>query len=141
MHAPALRQHVADFYAALNTRDPTRIGPWLTDDVDWFIFAPIDVFPLAGRRRGKDAVLDRFRELPKTMDVRKYEHEAMLVDGDTAATFNRLSYVQVATGRIITYRTAQFLRFRNGKVCEFRAIIDSLDAVEQYLGRDLIAAA
>jgi ketosteroid isomerase-like protein len=86
-------------------------------------------------------VLDRFRELPKTIDVRKYEHEAVLVDGDTAATFNRLHYVQVATGRIITYRTAQFLRFRDGEVCEFRALIDSLDAAEQYLGRGLIGAA
>ena len=141
MNEPALRQRVADFYAALNTRDPSRIAPYLTDDVDWFIFAPVEIFPLAGHRRGRDAVLERFRELPRSMEVRKYEHEAVLVDGDTAATLNRLSYVQVSTGRTITYRVAQFLRFRSDKVCEFRAIIDSLDATEQYLGRDLIASA
>lgn len=141
MNEPAVRQRVAAFYAALNTRDPARIGPCLTDDVDWFIFAPVEVFPLAGHRRGREAVLDRFRELPKSMDVKKYEHEAVLVDGDTAATLNRLSYVQVATGRTITYRIAQFLRFRADKVCEFRSVIDSLDAVEQYLGRGLIETA
>lgn len=141
MNEPALRQRVAAFYAALNSRDPARIGPCLTDDVDWFIFAPVEIFPLAGHRRGREAVLDRFRELPKTMDVKTYEHEAVLVDGDTAATLNRLTYVQVTTGRTIRYRIAQFLRFREGKLCEFRSIIDSLDATEQFLGRPLIVSA
>jgi ketosteroid isomerase-like protein len=141
MPEPALRQRVMDFYVAMNTRDPARIGDWLTDDVDWFIFAPVEVFPMAGHRRGREAVVQRFRELPKTMDVRKYEHDAILVDGDSAATLNRITYVQVSTGRTIRYRIAQFLRFRDGKVCEFRAIIDSLDAAEQYLGRALIAPA
>jgi ketosteroid isomerase-like protein len=141
MAEPVLRQRVTDFYSALNTRDPGRIGAWLTDDVDWFIFAPVELFPLSGHRRGREAVLERFRKLPASFDVKRYEHEIVLVDGDSAATLNRLNYVQVRTGRTISYRIAQFIRFRDGRVCEFRAVIDSLDAAEQILGHPLIASA
>lgn len=141
MPEPAFRQRVVDFYAAMNSRDPARIGEWLTDDVDWFIFAPVEIFPMSGRRRGREAVMERFRSLAEVVDVRKYDHEFMLADGDHAATLSRLTYVQKTTGRTINYRLAQFLRFRDGKVCEFRSIIDSLDAAEQILGHPLIVAA
>jgi ketosteroid isomerase-like protein len=136
-----LRRTAAELFAAFKSRDPDLIAPWLTEDVDWFIFAPVDIFPWAGHRRGRQAVVDRFRDMQKSIDVTRYDQEAVLVDGETAATLTRVSYVQRATRRTVTYRVAQFLRFRDGKLCQFRAIIDSLDAAEQQLGRDLIVSA
>jgi ketosteroid isomerase-like protein len=61
----------------------------------------------------------------------------MLVDGDRAATLSRLTGRQRATGRIISYRCAQFLQFRDDKVIDFRSLIDSFDAAEQMLGHHI----
>jgi len=41
------------------------------------------------------------------------------------------------TGRIISYHQAQFLQFRNQKIIEYRAIIDSFDAAEQMMGHPI----
>ncbi len=63
----------------------------------------------------------------------------MLIDGDRVATLNRLWADTSADGRIISYRLAHFLRFRDGKVAENLSLLDSFDAVEQVLGHPLTA--
>lgn len=60
--------------------------------------------------------------------------EEILIEGERAATFMRLSAIHAATGRAVSYRCAQFLRFSDGELVEFRALIDSFDAAEQVLG-------
>ena len=60
--------------------------------------------------------------------------EEILIEGERAATFMRLSAIHAATGRAVSYRCAQFLRFSDGELVEFRAPIDSFDAAEQVLG-------
>jgi ketosteroid isomerase-like protein len=45
--------------------------------------------------------------------------------------------VERATGRTVQLRTGSFYRFRAGKVIEYRGFTDSLDMVEQVLGREL----
>jgi ketosteroid isomerase-like protein len=62
---------------------------------------------------------------------------AMLVDGDRAAVFGKLTAARRDVGHPISYRIAQFIRFRHGKVVEYISIIDSFDAVEQVLGQHL----
>jgi ketosteroid isomerase-like protein len=59
-----------------------------------------------------------------------------VLDGDRAATLNRLSGRR-ADGRAIGYRVAQFIRFNDGKVVEYCSVIDSFDAAEQVLGHSI----
>ena len=63
------------------------------------------------------------------------EVEELLVDGDRAATVSRVTALQRGTNRVISYRQAQFFRFRDNKIVSYRAILDSFDAAEQLLGR------
>ena len=63
----------------------------------------------------------------------------MVVDGDRVATLNRLSATRSDDGRVISYRLAHFMRFRDGKVVENLSLIDSFDAAEQVLGHPLAA--
>ena len=58
----------------------------------------------------------------------------MLVDGDRAAALIRLTSIVRATGKVMSIRTSQFSRFRDGKLVEMHAVIDSFDMVEQTLG-------
>jgi len=61
----------------------------------------------------------------------------MVVESDRAATLSDGHLVQRTSGRIVRVRTANFYRFRAGKVIEYRGFTDSLDIAEQVLGREL----
>src|SRR5262245_25483822 len=132
------REYVESFRRARLSRDPRRIEPFLDDDVDWLLTGPVELLSFCGQRHGKAAVLDCITRLqPAVLNVLKVELAALLIDGDRAATFSRLLGIQPGTGRTISYHQAQFLRFRDGKIVEYRGIIDSFDAAEQMIGRPL----
>jgi ketosteroid isomerase-like protein len=56
-----------------------------------------------------------------------------VVEGNQAALTVVVRIKERATNRSATFLAAHFLRFRNGRVVDCRAIIDSLDAVRQML--------
>jgi ketosteroid isomerase-like protein len=129
------REWVQGYFEACISRDPARIAAYLDDDVRWSVTGPIDLLPFCGERRGKTDVLDNIvRVGPAVLRVKAMEIDEILVDGDRAATFMRLIAVHGETDRVVSYRCAQLLRFRDNKLVEFRALIDSFDAAEQMLG-------
>lgn len=132
---PISRAVARAFYEAYASRDVARIAPFLDDDVQWTISGPVELLPYCGTRHGKAAVLDMIdRLVPELFHITSFVPEALLVDGDRAATLNRLSGRRAEDGRVISYRAAQFVQFRNGKVVEYCSVIDSFDAAEQVLG-------
>ena len=136
--AAVARPVVHAFYQALASRDPARIAPFIDDDVRWMIAGPIDVLRFCGERRGKTAVLNLFqRVVPAVLEVTAFAPEILLVDGDRAASFSRITGTLRKSGHTISYRCAHFVRFRCDKVVECRSIIDSFDAAEQVLGHPI----
>jgi ketosteroid isomerase-like protein len=101
------RETVRRLYDAYARRDFDQIAAAIHDDIDWVIYSPVSVFPFAGQRQGRAAVMS---------DV---------------------SFTQRATKRILRFRVANFLRFQDGKLIEFREFANSFDVVEQALGREL----
>lgn len=131
------RDVVEAFYAAYATRDIERTAAFIDDDVRWTISGPVDLLAFCGVRRGKAAVLDMMRrQVAEVFDVYSFVTDTMLIEGDRAATFNRLS-ARIGDDRVISYRLAHFIRFRNGKVVENLSLIDSFDAAQQVLGHPL----
>jgi len=128
------------FYRASAERDVERAMSVIAEDVDWLVQGPVDVFPFLGQRHGKAAVREGYREIARKLEITGYDVEALLVDGDRAAALIRLSSIIRATGRVMSVRTSQFSRFRDGQIVEMRAVIDTYDMVEQTLGRSLGAA-
>src|SRR5262245_45408617 len=138
MDAPVRRSVVEAFYRAFASRDPDAIAPFIADDAKWLIIGPVDVLTFCGERRGQEAILDLFRHvIPAVLRFTGFVPEILLVDGDRAATLSRVTAVQHATGRTISYRCSQFLRFRADQVIDFRSVIDSFDAAEQMLGHHI----
>jgi ketosteroid isomerase-like protein len=137
MTSPSIRPIVEAFYKASAERDIDRVMSFVADDVDWLVQGPVDIFAFLGQRRGKAAVLDGFAEIARQLDVTGYKVETLLVDGDRAAALIRLTSVVRATGKVMSVRTSQFSRFRDGKIIEMRSVLDSYDMVEQVLGRTI----
>ena len=132
------RRLAEGFYDALASRDAGRIASYLSDDVDWMSMGPVEMLSFCGPRRGKAAVMEVFKRLlPAVVDVTSYVTDILVVDGDRAAGLNRLTGRLHATGRVITCRLANFMRFRNGKICEYRSLLDSFAAIEEFIGQRL----
>ncbi|HLF24124.1 MAG TPA: nuclear transport factor 2 family protein [Burkholderiales bacterium] len=125
---------MTELYDAYQRRDFERIAAMLHEDIDWVIYSPIDVFPFAGLRRGREAVLQALAAIGEVYLLESYQPEVIVVDGDRAAVMSDVSFKQRATGRTLRFRLANFLRIKDGKLIEFREFADSFDLVEQALG-------
>jgi ketosteroid isomerase-like protein len=135
------RAVVDAFYTAYASRDVTKIADFIHDEVEWTISGPVDYLRFCGTHRGKAAVLDLIhRQVPEVLRVFSFVPDAIVVDGDQVATLSRQSAKRTADGRVISYRVANFIRFRDGKVIENLSLLDSFDAVEQVLGHPLMVA-
>lgn len=129
------RAAVQAFYEALASRDPVRLAQCVADDVEWHMAGPVDVFVFCGYRRGKAAVVDYIgRLVPSMFSVKRFEPEEIVIEGDTVAMINNIVSVQRNTGRILTYRTAAFVVFREGKVVSLKGVADTFDMAEQVVG-------
>lgn len=132
------REHVEAFRRARRSRDPQQIEPFLDDNIDWLLTGPVELLGFCGQRRGKAEVLDCLtRQHPAVLSMFSVETAAMLIDRDRAASLSRMTAVQRSTGRTISYNQAQFLRFRAGRIVEYRGIIDSFNAAEQLIGHPI----
>jgi ketosteroid isomerase-like protein len=131
------RAALANLLGAFTGGDLDRLAACYDDEVDWLFLAPASVFPFAGVRHGKVDVFKGFELLFESYRITEYHADTMLADGDWASTLSHGQMLQLATGRIVRIRTGNFYRFRDGKVIEYRGFTDSLDIVEQVLGREL----
>jgi ketosteroid isomerase-like protein len=132
------RAVVEAFYTAYATRDAPALSALLHDDVVWTISGPVEILSYCGTHRGKATVLDLIiRVVPSMFRVISYVPEAMLVEGERVAMLNRRSAQSKADGKVISYRVANFMRFRDDKLVENLSLLDSFDAAEQVLGHPL----
>ena len=117
-----------------------RIAQCLADDVEWHMAGPVDLFVFCGYRRGKAAVVDYIgRLVPSMLLVTRFQPEEIVIDGNTAAIINNVTAVQKDTGRILNYRTAVFVVFRDGKVASMKGVADTFDMAEQVVGHRIDA--
>ena len=130
------RDVVVEIYDAYARGDLAHVASFIDDDIEWIIEAPIQIFQFAGVRKGRAAVLEAMQGIGQKYELKSYVPEIIVVEGDRAAVMSNTSFVQRATGRVIRVRLANFLRFRNGRVIEFREFANTFDLVEQALGRE-----
>lgn len=132
------RAVVEAFYRALASGDVETLAGYLDDEVTWTISGPVDVLPFCGQRSGKALVLKLLgSDIPELLHKRRLVPNDILVDGNRAAVFGKLMASRCDLDQPISYRLAQFARFRDEKLVEFISIIDSFDAVEQVLGHPI----
>jgi ketosteroid isomerase-like protein len=131
------RRAVEDLYAAYRRRDFDRVAQLIDDDIDWIIYGPVQILPFAGERHGKRAVLETLGRIAAEYTLQTHEPEIMVVEGDRAAVMSDVAFTQRSTGRLLRFRLVNFLRFRNGRIVEFRELFNTFDVVEQALGREL----
>lgn len=137
MNERPTRAIVEDIYSAYARRDFDRVAALIHEDVDWIIYAPMQIFPFVGARHGKKAVLEALGDIAKDYQVERYVTKVIVVEGDRAAVMSDVAFRQRATDRMLTFHLANFLRIRDGQLIEFREFANTFDLVEQALGRTI----
>jgi ketosteroid isomerase-like protein len=135
MTTQSTRVIVEELYSAYARGDVGRITALIHDDIDWVIYGPMQVFPFAGARRGRTAVLAALGDIAKDYQLERYEPKIIVVEGERAAVMSEVAFQQRSTARTLRFQLANFLRFERGRVIEFREFANSFDLVEQALGR------
>lgn len=128
---------VHELYDAYERRDFERVAAQIHDDINWVIYAPVSVFPFAGPRRGRKDVMEVMACIAESYALLRYKREIVIVEDDRAAVMSDVSFKQRATERKLRFRIANFLRFQDGRIIEFREFINSFDVAEQVLGHEL----
>jgi ketosteroid isomerase-like protein len=129
------RAIVKSFYEAYAAGDLDRVAALIHDDIEWMMYGPVQVFPFQGPRKGKAQVLDVLAAIGKDYALERYVPEIIIVEGERAAVVSEAAFMQRATKRTLSIRLANFLRFSDGRLIEFREFTDTFDVVEQALGR------
>ena len=129
------RAIVESFYQAYAAGDFDRIAAMIHDDIAWIMYGPVQVFPFQGPRKGKAQVLDVLAAIGKDYALERYVPEIIIVEGERAAVVSEAAFMQRATKRTVSLRLANFLRFSDGRLIDFREFTDTFDVVEQALGR------
>lgn len=131
------RAIVERMYDAYSRRDFEQVAALIHADIDWTIYSPVTVFPFAGQRHGRAAVLEVMAGIARDYQLETYKREFLIVEGDRAATVADIGFLQRATNRSLRFRVANFLRIQDGLLIEFREFTNTFDVVEQALGREL----
>lgn len=128
------RAVVQELHKAYREGNAERVAALIHDDIDWCIYGPSRVFAFEGPRRGKAQVMDVLAAIGQQFELKRYEHELLIVEGERAAVLSLTSFVQRSTGRTLSIRLINFIRVRDGKIIEFREFSDTFDVVEQAMG-------
>jgi len=121
-------------HRAINERQPQDLEALLDDDVDWAIYGPIDMFPFFGARRGKAAVIEVIRQIAENVRVHRFDRESIMLGVDSASSMMRYSLTALDSNKPISLRIAHFAQFKNGRLTNFRVLVDTFDLVEQTMG-------
>jgi ketosteroid isomerase-like protein len=116
-------QTVKNIYAAFGRGEVDAILAVLADDVEWH---DIDhpAVPYGGRRRGKPAVREFFRQVGQ-VEVSSFEPLEYVSAGDRVFAIGRWAGTVKPTGKSFTSEWVMIWTFKEGKVTHFRVYEDS----------------
>ena len=132
-----LRQRIYSLCSAYAKGNLAFVQNFIDEDIDFISYAPMEIFPCLGKKQGKAAVVKSLETIHAHFEFLTYQPILTIVQDEDAAITVMARLKQRATGRVIRIMVAQFLRFRHKKIVELREFMDSFDAVEQVLGRQI----
>jgi ketosteroid isomerase-like protein len=134
------KQHVLGYLAACYAGDIERAAGYYDNDIDFVAYAPIEIFPTLGQKRGKAELTQSLVGLHTRYSKLEYEVLSIIAEEDRVATLLDLSLHARDSGRVIRLQIGNFCVLRQGRIAIYRQFLDSFDAAQQKLRQDLIAS-
>ncbi len=124
---------VQDSYAAFGRGDVAAALEKYADDVDWAMPGSPDVFPYAGKRRGRKQVAQFYSIFAETETVEQMDLQDFVVQDDKVLVLGHYKGRVKSTGRSYTKDFIHAVTLRDGKVVKFREYIASDDMYEAFV--------
>jgi ketosteroid isomerase-like protein len=128
---------VRSFIGAYYSGDAAAAAACCADDFDSVTYAPIELFPHLGHKRGKAWVGEAIAIQTARYAARKHDIVFMAAEGPRVATMTRAALTKRSDGRVVQMDVAEFFTLAGGRIVQHRSFFDSFDFVQQVLGRDL----
>jgi ketosteroid isomerase-like protein len=126
-------QMVMDLYAAFGRGDLPAVLAALADDVEWVVPGPADI-PMAGTRRGKQAVQAWFGTVAANLTFQVFEPREFIAQGDTVVALIYAEATARRTDRTIAAHEAHVWTCRDGKITRHQAFQDTAAIAAAYRG-------
>lgn len=133
----ALKERIYAVYEAFSTANFDILSDMFDEQVDFESNAPIEVFPYLGRLLGRAAVIRALRAFHGEFESIVFIPLRIIIDGQSAGLIVSIQFKQRTTQRAVRLFAAHFLRFNDNRIVEYRAFLDTFEAVQQVLGREL----
>ena len=134
------RQLILDYLDACYAGDIERAAAFYDHDIDFVCYAPVELFPTLGQKRGKAEMTRSLAGLHARHEVLEHQVDFIAADGDHVAVTLVLRMRSRDSKRVIRLDIGNFFTLREGRIVSYRQFNDSFDVVQQVLGRDLVGA-
>ena len=135
--ADELRRRLDNLYADYAAGRLDEVARAFDRDIDFVSYAPTDIFPYLGHHHGRDELAKSMATAHREFEYLVYKPVFMVVESNDAAVIVFARVRQRSSGRVIQLFVADFLRLREDRIIAIREFMDSFDAVQQVLGREL----
>ncbi|HYE64783.1 MAG TPA: nuclear transport factor 2 family protein [Pyrinomonadaceae bacterium] len=102
-----------------------------SDDITWQL-PEIEGAPFAGKRSGRDQVAQFFTTLADAQEVRQFEPQEFIAQGDKVVALGHYAWRVKASGREYEADWAHAFTVRGGKIVGFHEYTDSAAAAQAY---------
>jgi ketosteroid isomerase-like protein len=132
----SLKERIYEIYRTFSAGHFDQIADMFDERVDFISNAPVDVFPYLGHRVGKVQVMKALEGVHNEFSAVEYLPLKIMIDGQSAGVIVSIRLTQRTTRRLVRVFSAHFLQFKDNRIIEYRAFLDTLEAVQQVLGRE-----
>ena len=119
-------------YDAFKAGDMDTVMSLFHDDAEWQSLVGLtqEQHPLAGVRRGKQAVGEFFISMAQQFQFTNFEQTAYYEDGDTVFVLSDIAGTYPSTGKSIDTETLAIWKLRDGKAVSYREFTDTFGGMQ-----------
>jgi ketosteroid isomerase-like protein len=131
-----LKERIYKIYQTFSAGRFDELADLFDERVEFISNAPVEVFPYLGRRSGRAQVMEALRGVHEHFSSVEFMPLNIITDGESAGIIVSIRLTERATSRAIRLFAAHFLQFKNNRIVDYRAFLDTFEAVQQTLGRE-----
>lgn len=125
-------QIVKNFYAALGKGDIPTVLEMLTDDAEWDMPHPREIVPFGGKWQGKEEVKKFFGVMHDTVQMKGFDLQEFIVDGNKVVVIGRMKALALSTGKEYENDLVAIWTVENGKIKGMRDFMDTAQGVAAF---------
>ena len=131
------RKVVLEFLDAFYSGNIARALELCTDDIDFIAYAPVELLPHLGHKRGRQEMAATWKTLHTRYSEMRYEVPHLVAEEGHAACIIRIFFRKSRRDRVVQTDIADFYTLREGRIAQIRQFMDSFNVVEQVLEQDV----